>query len=77
MATAVRVSDSLVEKARVRAKVLHRSVSGQIEFWAKIGQLAEENPDIPHGFLIDILVSREEAEAGDLSEYVFGEGKEK
>lgn len=48
MATAVKISDDLFEKAKVRSIVFKRSIAGQIEYWAKIGQMIEENPDIPH-----------------------------
>jgi hypothetical protein len=37
MATAVRVSSELVEKAKIKAKAYKRSAAGQIEYWAKIG----------------------------------------
>jgi len=35
----VKVSDDLFEKAKITSKVFHRSIAGQIEYWAKIGQL--------------------------------------
>ncbi|OGR27219.1 MAG: hypothetical protein A2277_04415 [Desulfobacterales bacterium RIFOXYA12_FULL_46_15] len=39
MSTAVKISDELVAKAKVKSKVFKRSVAGQIEYWAKIGQI--------------------------------------
>ncbi len=44
----------------------------QIEHWATIGRVAEENPDLPLRFVNNILVGLVEAESGDLSEYRFG-----
>ena len=38
MSTAIRVSDKLVKEARLVSAVDNRSVTGQIEHWAKIGQ---------------------------------------
>lgn len=75
MAKAVKISDRLVDKASVRASVMHRSTAGQIEYWANIGQIVEENPDLPFLFIQDILMGVEEAKSGMLEPYVFGEGK--
>ena len=74
MSHAVKISDHLVSKARIRGKVYNRSTAGQIEYWVRIGQLAEENADLPYSFLQDILIGREERKAGELEPYVFGEG---
>ena len=75
MPTAVRISDDLVKKARSRSQALKRSVAGQIEYWATIGEIAEDNPDLPFSFIQDILIGLEQAENGETSAYVFGEGK--
>jgi len=75
MATAVKISDELVAKAKVQSKVFKRSIAGQIEYWAKIGQMVEENPDLPLPFIQDILVGREQIQAGQGTPYVFGEGE--
>ncbi|WP_024336124.1 ParD-like family protein [Desulfotignum balticum] len=64
MATAVKVSDELFEKAKTKSKVYKRSIAGQIEYWAKIGQLIEENPDLPLSFIQDILEGKEQIKAG-------------
>ncbi|MEE8399590.1 MAG: hypothetical protein V3S89_11340 [Desulfobacterales bacterium] len=75
MATAVKVSDDLFEKAKVISKVYKRSIAGQIEYWAKIGQMIEENPDLPLPFIQDVLVGREQIKAGQGTSYVIGEGE--
>ncbi|MCY4362738.1 MAG: hypothetical protein OXE42_11225 [Gammaproteobacteria bacterium] len=72
MAKAIKLSDQLVADATRYAKVFHRSPPKQIEHWATIGRVAEENPDLPLRFVINILMGLEEAEAGELSEYRFG-----
>ena len=76
MGTAVKVSDDLFEKAKIRSKVFKRSIAGQIEYWAKIGQMIEENPELPLPFIQDILVGREQIKAGQGTPYVFGEGND-
>lgn len=35
-----------------------RSIPNQIEFWAKIGKCALDNPDLPVEFIKDILISK-------------------
>ena len=72
MATAVRVSDDLVNDARKYSKIDHRSLTGQIEHWAIIGKCAEENPDLTYGLIKEILIGIEELDRGEKSEYQFG-----
>ena len=72
MSKAIKLSDLLVADATRYAKIFHRSPPKQIEHWATIGRVAEENPDLPLRFVNDVLVGLEEAESGDLSEYQFG-----
>ncbi len=75
MPTAVKISDDLFEKAKIRSKVFKRSIAGQIEYWAKIGQTVEENPDLPLPFIQELLVGREQIKAGQGTPYIFGEGE--
>jgi hypothetical protein len=72
MATAVRVSDELVREARIFSKIDQRSLTGQIEHWAKIGKCAEENPDLTYNLIKEILIGLVEFEQGESSEYKFG-----
>jgi hypothetical protein len=43
----------------------HRTIAGQVEYWAKIGRTALDNPDLPVSFIAESLASmaepREEA----------------
>jgi hypothetical protein len=73
MGTAVKVSDDLFAKAKIKSKIFKRSIAGQIEYWAKIGQLVEENPDLPLPFIQDILVGRAQIQAGEGAPYIFGD----
>ena len=72
MATAVRVSDDLVNDAKKYSKIDHRSLTGQIEHWAVIGKCAEENPDLTYDLIKEILIGIEELKRGEKSEYQFG-----
>jgi hypothetical protein len=72
MAKAIKLSDNLVLDATTHGKAAHRTPPKQIEYWARLGKTAEENPDLPLSFVIDILVGLREADADDVSEYQFG-----
>jgi len=75
MSSAVKVSEELLNTARIYAKIEHRSVAKQIEYWARLGRIAGDNPDLPLSFIHDILQGREEIRQGLTTPYVFGEGK--
>lgn len=72
MATALKLSDELVEIARPHAAAQHRSVPKQIEHWARLGKAVEDNPELPVQFIKDTLLAVEEVKAGQISEYKFG-----
>lgn len=72
MATAIRVSENLVQEARKYSRVEHRSITGQIEHWARIGKCAEENPDLTYDLIKKIFIGIEELEQEEMSEYKFG-----
>jgi hypothetical protein len=60
MGMSVRIDETLYGQARVQAQAEHRSIAGQIEFWAMIGRAALDNPDLPIDFVRDLLVARAE-----------------
>jgi hypothetical protein len=72
MSTAVRISEELAREARKFSKVDHRSLTGQIEHWAKIGKCSEENPDLTYDLIKEIFIGIEELKQGERSEYQFG-----
>lgn len=72
MATlSVRLDEELVERASIMAKALSRSTSKQVEHWAKIGEIMEDNPDLPYEFVKQALIAKAEKEAGKLEAYEF------
>ena len=60
MGMPVRIDDDLYELAKLEAKAEHRTIAGQIEFWATVGRAAIDNPDLPVSFIIDSLASMAE-----------------
>ena len=67
MGMPVRIDDTLYEQARAEAQIEHRTIAGQIEFWAMVGRAALDNPDLPVTFVAQSLASlaepREQATA--------------
>jgi hypothetical protein len=61
MATvSVRIDEELVQEARIAAQVEMRTVQGQIEFWAKVGRAALDNPELPVTFVAGVLLAMAE-----------------
>jgi hypothetical protein len=59
MGMSVRIDETLYGQAQAE----HRSIAGQIEFWAMIGRAALDNPDLPIDFVRDLLVVRAEGKS--------------
>jgi len=70
--TSIRLDRDLIDKATIIAKALNRTPPKQIEHWAKIGEIMEDNPDLPYEFVRQAVVAEAEREAGKLESYDFG-----
>ncbi len=60
MSTSVRIDDELVAQARATAKAEFRTLQSQIEFWAKVGRAALDNPELPSHFIAESIMSMQE-----------------
>lgn len=58
--TLIRIDQTLYNQAKADAAAEHRTIAGQIEFWAKIGRAALDNPDLPVSFIAEALASMAE-----------------
>ena len=74
MSTAIKISKEIADEAKLSAKVSRRSMAGQIEYWAFIGKIAEDNPDLSFLAIKDILFGRQQLKEGLGIPYIFGEG---
>jgi len=72
MAMAIRISEELVGEAKKYSKIEHRSLTGQIEHWARIGKCSEENPDLTYNLIKEILIGIVELDQNEKTEYQFG-----
>ena len=57
VSTSIRINKDLYDQAREDAILEHRSIAGQIEFWARVGRAALDNPDLPVSFVAESLAS--------------------
>ena len=64
MATSVRLDDDFINSTKAYAEASKRSVPKQIEHWAEIGRIVEDNPDLPYEFIRDALIAKAEIDAG-------------
>jgi len=60
MSVPVRIDEGLYDDAKRISKGECRTIAGQLEFWAKIGKTALDNPDLPIEFVRDLLVAKGE-----------------
>ena len=67
----VKISEEIVKAAAVYAPINSLSVPEQIEHWAKIGRISEENPDLPFEFIKGVLEAKSEMEHGEVSTFEF------
>jgi hypothetical protein len=58
--TSIRIDQTLYDQAKADAAAEHRSIAGQVEYWAKIGRAALDNPDLPVSFIAESLASMAE-----------------
>jgi len=60
MSIPVRIDEQLYEEVKSASKGECRTISGQLEFWAKIGKAALDNPDLPIEFVRDLMIAKTE-----------------
>ena len=61
VSTSIRINQDLYEQAKLDAALEYRSIAGQIEFWARVGRAALDNPDLPVSFVAESLASMAES----------------
>ncbi|MCF6195582.1 MAG: ParD-like family protein [Emcibacter sp.] len=72
MATTIKLSDDMISQAKRYGAIYSRSTPKQIEYWAHIGKIAEENPELSYNFIKDILLAKAELADKLVTPYEFG-----
>lgn len=60
----VKISEDLHEEIRKSSSVMTRSINSQAEFWMKMGMLAELNPNLTYGEIIQQQLKQQEFDVG-------------
>ena len=61
VSTSIRIGQALYGQAKADAAAEHRTIAGQVEFWARVGRAALDNPDLPVSFVAESLASMAES----------------
>ena len=68
MSVSIRVNDELYNLAKTQAKAELRTIPSQIEYWARVGRAAMDNPDLPIEMVEQLLIAiNEESESFEFS----------
>lgn len=78
MPTAIKLSDAIVTIARTEARVMGRSIAGQVEHWARLGRAVERAPGFAYERVRLVLSAQAEFDAltGDEQAVALGELEE-
>ena len=60
MGVSIRIDEKIYSAAKKIARAECRSIPQQIEYWAKIGKCALDNPDLPIEFVKELLTSSQQ-----------------
>lgn len=71
MTTAVRLPAGLIEEAKRQSSISFRTLSKQIEYWAYLGKIADQNPDLPVSFIKGCIKAKSELDNGEVSKFEF------
>ncbi|OGT06052.1 MAG: hypothetical protein A2X78_04555 [Gammaproteobacteria bacterium GWE2_37_16] len=59
MGIPIRIDETIYNDAKMMACAEFRSIPHQIEYWAKIGRCALDNPDLPIDLIKDIIIAKQ------------------
>ena len=62
----------MLSQAKTYGEAQSRSATKQIEYWARIGKIAQDNPDLNFEDISDILNGMAQAKSGMTTPYKFG-----
>lgn len=69
MTGTLQLNQDFLKEVQTRADINKLSLAEQIERWALIGRIAEDNPELNFDFIKDALASTTELEQGKVTKY--------
>lgn len=70
--TAVKIDNEILADAKAYGEAESRSTAKQVAHWARIGKIAQDNPDLTYEDITEILLGMAQAKAGMTTPYKFG-----
>ncbi|MCF8999670.1 ParD-like family protein [Acinetobacter nectaris] len=67
--TAVKIEDEILADAKEYGEAMGRSAVKQVEYWIKIGKIAQDNPDLTYEDITEILLGMAQAKADMTAAY--------
>ena len=67
----VRIKKEFADTAKIAGNASKRSINNQVEYWALVGKIAEENHDLTYPAIKGILQGLAEDEAGKTTPFTF------
>ena len=68
-AHAIRLDERIINAAKVAAHAQNRTIPKQVEYWARVGRISQENPDWTYEIIQGVLQGLADLEAGEVEPY--------
>jgi len=66
------IDNEVLAQAKTYGEAHNRSAVQQIEYWMRIGKIAQDNPDLNFNDISDILNGIAQVKAGEITSYKLG-----
>ncbi|MGS0708063.1 ParD-like family protein [Acinetobacter sp. ANC 3781] len=68
----IKIDKDIIDQAKIYGKADSRSVTKQVEYWARIGKIAQDNPDLTYEEITEILLGMAQVKLSITTPYKFG-----
>jgi len=68
----IKIDRDIIDQAKIYGKADSRSATKQVEYWARIGKIAQDNPDLTYEEITEILLGMAQVKSSITTPYKFG-----
>lgn len=72
----IKIDRDIIDQAKIYGKADSRSATKQVEYWARIGKIAQDNPDLTYEEITEILLGMAQVKLDMTTPYKFGYSNE-
>jgi len=72
----IKIDKDIIDQAKIYGKADSRSATKQVEYWARIGKIAQDNPDLTYEEITEILLGMAQVKLDMTRPYKFGYSNE-